>query len=50
MAIILMITNISIVMIISIIIMMMNMIKLMMLSSQEITSAIFDSIDVKSHM
>jgi len=45
--IIVMITTISIIMIISI--MMMNTIMVMMPLPQEITSVIFDSIDVKSH-
>ena len=49
MVIIVMITTISIIMIVSIL-MIMNMIMVMMSPSQEITSAIFDSIGVKSHM
>ena len=49
MVIIVMITAIRIIMIISIM-MVKNMIMVMMSPYQEITSAVFDSIDVRSHM
>ena len=49
MVIIVLITTISIIMIISIM-MMMNMIKVITSPFQEVTSTIFDSIDLRSHM